>query len=323
MKIKIKSAVTDTRPLPVRLRPKTLEEVIGQDAVVKSLAKQLSGNSVPHAYLFTGPSGVGKTTLARILAKQSDCDDQNILEVDAATNSGVDNMRTVTQMAQYRGIGTRPNKFIIVDEAHALSRATFQSLLLSIEEPPPHVFWALCTTESDKIPTTIKTRCAAYDLKPVDWEVLQEYLVSIVSQENLEVSEELCGLISRRADGSVRQAVQWLSMVSGVTDKAEINEILETAEDNVEAIDIAKALVTGRGITWKAMVQKVQSLGKTNPESVRIVVVNYIGACLLRTENEKEVTRLLNILQTFSTPFNASEKQAPLLLALGTVIFNG
>lgn len=318
MKIKTK----DIRPLHVRLRPQSLEEIIGQDAIVRSLTQQLSGDAVPHAYLFTGISGAGKTTLSRILAKMTGCDDANIMEIDAATNSGVDNMRLVTSMVQYRGIGESPNKFIIIDEAHALSKATFQSLLLSIEEPPPHVFWTLCTTESDKIPATIKTRCAHYDLKPVDWEVLAEYLFAVVEQEGLEVTEPLCSLIARRAAGSVRQALQWLAMINGVTDKTEINEILENAEETVEAIDIAKALVSGRGITWKGMTEKVQALERVNSESVRIVVVNYVGASLLRTTSDKEAVRLLTILQAFSTPFNSSEKQAPLLLALGAVLFN-
>jgi DNA polymerase III subunit gamma/tau len=318
MKIKTK----DTRPLHLRYRPQSLDDVIGQEAVVRSLSQQLSGDAVPHAYLFTGPSGVGKTSLARIIANMTGCDNANIMEIDAATNSGVDNMRMVTQMAQYRGIGDSPNKFIIIDEVHALSKATFQSLLLSIEEPPPHVYWALCTTEADKIPATIKTRCAHYDLKPVEWEVIAEHLTTITQQEGLDVAESLCSVIARRAEGSVRQALQWLSMVNGVKDKSEINEILENAEENVEAIDIAKSLVSGRGITWKGTVQKVQALEKVSPESVRIVVVNYVGAALLRTESEKDAVRLLNILQAFSSPFNASEKQAPLLLALGSVIFN-
>lgn len=139
MKVKVK----DVRPLHVRLRPLELDGVIGQDAVVNSLVSLLEGNAVPHAYLFTGPSGVGKTTLARILARMTDCDDANIMEIDAATNSGIDNMRLVTQLAQYRGIGSSPNKFIIIDECHALSKATFQSLLLAIEEPPPHVYLSL------------------------------------------------------------------------------------------------------------------------------------------------------------------------------------
>lgn len=313
--------IKDTTPLHLKYRPASLDEVIGQDAVVQSLKKQLTGRT-PHAFLFTGPSGVGKTSIARILAGMMKCDDVNTIEIDAATHSGVENMRSVTQMAQYRGIGESPNKFIIVDELHALSKATFQSLLLSIEEPPMHVYWALCTTEPDKIPTTIKTRCAAYDLKPVEWEVIAEHLLHIVERERLDVAEELCGIIARRAEGSVRQALQWLAMVNGIKDKDQLNEILETAEEQAEAIDIAKMLVAGRGISWKGTVEKVQALERTSPEAVRIVVVNYVAASLLRTQSEKEAVRLLNILQSFSSPFNPSEKQAPLLLALGNVIFN-
>ena len=136
------------------------------------------------------------------------------------------------------------------------------------------------------------------------------------------MTEELCGIIARKADGSVRQALQWLAMVNGIEDKAQLNEILEQVEEQSEAVDIAKLLVSGRGISWKGMVEKVQALERTSPESVRIVVVNYVAGALLRTQSEKEAVRLLNILQSFATPFNQSEKQAPLLLALGNVIFN-
>lgn len=316
----MKPNLKDTTPLHLKYRPVTLDEVIGQPAVVRSLKQQLKDRT-PHAFLFTGPSGVGKTSLARILAGMVECENMNILEIDAATHSGVENMRIVTQMAQYRGIGDSPNKFIIVDEAHALSKATFQSLLLSIEEPPSHVYWALCTTEADKIPATIKTRCAHYDLKPVEWDTIAEHLLLITENEKLDVKEHLCEVIARKAEGSVRQALQWLAMVNGVTDKVEVNEILENVEESTEVIDLAKEIVSGRGITWKGVVKKVQALERTSPESVRIMIVNYVGAALLRTESEKEAMRLLNILQPFSSPFNPSEKQAPLLLALGAVVF--
>ena len=319
--MKIGPKIKDLTPLHLKYRPKSLDQVIGQNAVVRSLKQQLAG-ATPHAFLLTGPSGCGKTSVARILARLTNCDDANILEVDGATHSGVENMRSVTEMARYRGIGERPNKFIIVDEAHALSRNTIQSLLLSIEEPPPHVYWALCTTESEKIPTTIKTRCATYDLKPVAWEIIADHLATIAKEEGLDIAtEDLFGLVARRAEGSVRQAIQWLSMLTGIKEKAEINEILETAEGESEVIDIAKLLVAGRGITWKEMMTKVQSLERTSPESVRIVIVNYVGAALSRTTSEKEAVRLLNLLQCFASPYNASEKLAPLLLSLGQVLF--
>jgi len=213
---------------------------------------------------------------------------------------------------------------LIVHNCHSLSKATWQSLLKSIEEPPDHVFWAFCTTEANKVPDTIRTRCHTYDLKGVQWEVIAEYLEQIAKLEGIVATDKCCGMIARKADGSVRQALQYLSMVDGLEDEKQIQQILETALENVEAIDLARFLVSSQGRTWAEATRKIDALAGVNPESVRLVIVNYITAILAKAKGDKEVVRLLRTLGAFSSPFyNASEKNAPLYLAVGSVIFGG
>lgn len=307
----------------IRLRPKALDEVIGQDAVVKSLGKLLEGKAKPHAFLFTGPSGCGKTTLARILARAMGADERNIQELDAATYSGVDAMRSLTQMLVYAGMGETPIKCVIVDECHALSKQTWQSLLISIEEPPEHVFWFFCTTEADKVPQTIKTRCHAYELKPVKKDLLEEYLEWVADEHGIRIPADVLPMIADKAGGSVRQGLVYLSAVEGVESRKEAYELLQHAEETPEVIDFVRKLIDGRGLTWKTCIDVLGALLEAGqaPEGIRIIVVNYAAAVLMKTSDEKRALRLLAILDAFKEPYRPNEKAAPLLLSIGGLLF--
>ncbi len=297
----------------MKLRPKELGEVVGQDAAVRALQKANS-----HAFLFTGPSGVGKTTLARIMADRFNSE---VTELDAATYSGIDVMREITMTAQYASLSGKAKAYII-DECHALSKATWQSLLKSVEEPPPHVYWFFCTTEQEKVPQTIRTRCMTLDLKPVRKDTLAEYLEAVAEQEELEVAGEIIDLVATQADGSVRQALVFLSAVNGVEDRKEALALLDTAEEKKEIIDLVRMLVAGKGLTWPGIIAMLEKVGDQNPESIRLVMVNYLASTLMRTKDEKQALRLLSLLQLFSSrPWNQSEKFAPLLLVIGEILF--
>ena len=152
--------------------------MLGQNAVVQSLQHFEQSGTWPHTFLFTGPSGCGKTTLARIIARKVGCQRQNLLEVDAATHTGIDAMRELADQLQYRGIGGDV-KVAIIDECHALSKQSWQSLLKIVEEPPNHVYFVFCTTETGKVPNTISTRAASYTLGPLPQDAIVQFVEDI------------------------------------------------------------------------------------------------------------------------------------------------
>lgn len=310
-------------PLHVALRPTTFDEVIGQDPVVKSLQALLKGKDTPHAFLFTGPSGCGKTTLARILAREIGVSEAGVVEIDAATHSGIEAMREVVKMARYQALGDSPRKLFVVDECHALSKATWQSLLLAVEEPPPHAYWALCTTEADKVPKTILTRCHAYELRAVGKSLLEDYLALVNADQRLGCSDEVVAYVAARAEGSVRQALVYLSAARGCETREEAHGLLAGFEENPELLELVRRLVSGKGDTRWATVMGTLSKLDEAPESVRIVIVNYLGAALLKERDERKVARYLTVLDAFAEPYRAAEKQAPLLLSIGRVLYQG
>lgn len=306
-------------PFHIKYRPTQFKEVVGQKEVVKSLQDAIA-KSNPHSFLFTGPSGCGKTTLARILAKSLDCLPSNTIEADAATNTGIDAMREITSTLRYEGFGETPNKMIILDECHALSTAAWNSLLKSVEEPPPHVFFAFCTTNPSKVPSTIVTRCHAYNLKPVRYDDLMDLLEMVAEEERSDVSDEILEMVARSCDGSPRQALVMLSMVMGSRDLEEARRLLEAPMESKEVIDLCRLLLE-RSLDWSKVQETLAAIPEQSPESIRIIMVNYLAAVLMKEKNSKKVLRLLDYLYALRGPFNQTDKLAPLLLALGECIY--
>lgn len=308
-------------PLHTKYRPRTFDEVVGQDAVVRSLRRAVEGRS-SRTFLLTGPSGTGKTTLARIAAGALGCVPADIEEIDAATHTGVDDMRAVTAQLMYRPMGGA-TKVLIIDEAHRLSKQAWESLLKILEEPPDFVAWFLCTTDSAKVPKTIVTRCFPCELKPVASQVIEDLLTEVAGEEDMGLgkdAEQILRLCARQADGSPRQALVYLAACAGAKSVQEARELLRSAEESAEAVDLARLLV--KRASWSDVQVTLARLGDVSPESVRHVVRAYVSKVVLGARSEDEAGRGIEILDAFSEPCGQSEGLAPLLVACGRIILS-
>lgn len=211
-----------------KYRPKTFEDVVGQQFVKTILTNQILNDSLSHAYLFTGTRGIGKTTIARILARMVNgdtSDGMNIIEIDGASNNGVDNIRDIRQDVNYKPSSGR-FKIYIIDEVHMLSSGAFNALLKTLEEPPEHVIFMMCTTEPHKIPPTILSRCQRYDLQRFDVKDIYARLVFICGQENLKIEDTALKYIARLGKGSMRDAISILDQVRNFKEDLSYNDVL-------------------------------------------------------------------------------------------------
>jgi len=310
-----------TEAIHTKYRPRRLSEVVGQAAVVKSITAALKAKARPHAYLFSGGAGTGKTTLARIIATECGCDASNLIEVDAASESGVDDVRGLTASLRYNGFGANPSKAVIIDECHRLSKNAWDALLKITEEPPPHVFFFFCTTDPGKVPKAIATRCSVYSLLPLKRDTILDVLEHVCDEEGYGTSGKILGLIADACEGSMRGALTMLAKVHSCDDEREAAALLQTAMDSPEIFELCKLLCWGRP-TWGEVTKLLGAVEDAQPESIRIMVTLYVAAVLAKPKNEKDVPRLLDILQVFSKPCNPSDKMAPIFLACGKLIYD-
>ena len=227
-------------------RPKSFSEVSGQDHVVKAIQNSLKQNKVHHALLFTGTRGVGKTTIARLFAKSLNCDTgitpepcgkcescvsidegnfMDLIEVDAASQRGIDDTRDLLENTQYTPTVGR-YKVYLIDEVHQLTKEAFNALLKTLEEPPEHMKFLLATTESEKIPITVLSRCLKFNLKKISEEQITQRMKEILDAEKIKYEEGALSIISKSADGSMRDALSLL-------DQALAYEDYELSENNV------------------------------------------------------------------------------------------
>lgn len=308
-----------TETLITKYRPTELSQIIGQDAVVRSLKKALE-KKASRTFLFSGPPGVGKTTLARITAELLGCPTEEIIEIDGASQTGIDDMRAVVDGLRYRPLSESATKAVIVDEAHALSKAAVTSLLKVLEEPPAHVVWCLCTSDVGKLPAALKTRAAHYALKEVGFDELAELLHSVKTAETLTVPDKILDVCAEEAKGSPRQALSNLTVCLGASNVDDAREILRSSAESKEAIDLARALV--QGARWREVQKLLGAMKEVNPEGARHVVRAYVTAVALNAKDEARAGHALEILDAFSTPFPSSDGVSPLLLACGKVLLS-
>lgn len=253
------------RVLARKYRPQTMSELVGQDLLVKTLTQAIEANRLPHAFVLHGIRGVGKTTTARILAKALNCqgpdgtggptanpcgvcsscvaiaEDRHldVIEMDAASRTGVDDIREITESARYKAVNGR-YKIFIIDEVHMLSKSAFNALLKTLEEPPPHVKFIFATTELKKIPETVLSRCMKFDLARITPQTLFDYFKGICSKESATIEDEALSLLVRAADGSARDG---LSLLDQAISLAQGNVTTDIVKNMLGVVDRGRLFI--------------------------------------------------------------------------------
>lgn len=305
-------------------RPKTFDKLVGQAHVVQALSNAFDHTRLHHAYLLTGTRGVGKTTIARIMAKALNCEagvsskpcgvceacgqiDQgrfvDLLEIDAASNTGIDNIREVLENAQYAPTAGR-FKIYIIDEVHMLSKSAFNAMLKTLEEPPPHVKFILATTDPHKVPVTILSRCLQFALKQMTPQLVAQHLATVLDAESVPYDTESLILLGHAASGSMRDAlslldqaiaygagkveVEGIRAMLGAVDQRYIFELLRalSAQDGMAIVQIIDSLHL-KGVSFEAALNEFLhilhqiAVAQVVPESVDAEMLNYqdIVAC--------------------------------------------
>jgi DNA polymerase-3 subunit gamma/tau len=286
-----------------KYRPKNFSEIIGQQHIVRTLSNAIKNNRVGQAYLFTGPRGTGKTSIARIFAKTINCSDLNdtiscekclacklinegrsldIIEIDAASNTGVDNIRELRETANLPSTSLK-YKIYIIDEVHMLSIGAFNALLKTLEEPPTHVIFILATTEIHKVPETILSRCQRFDFARLPLQNIVEKLTLITKNEKISINRDSLEMIAIAAEGGMRDAESLLGQIIALEDKnitlKEVEEILGTT-DRKFASDLTEMLFNGNSTE---AIGKINSLltGGYDLQVFNKSLVNYLRQLML------------------------------------------
>lgn len=266
-------------------RPNSFSSVVGQEHIIKTLKNALTNNKTSHAYIFSGPRGIGKTTIARILAKAINCEDlhagepcnkcssckminnnetPDIVEFDAASNNGVDEIRNVLEKVNFLP-SVLKYKVYIIDEVHMLSISAFNALLKTLEEPPAHVMFIMATTEPHKIPATILSRCQRFDFKPLTVKEIKSNLTSIAEKEKIAIEEEALNLVAEASDGGMRDAIGILDQVNSYSTKEitleDVNNVTGRIS-NQKLIELMQVINDNNAAKAVELTNDLLSLGK-------------------------------------------------------------
>lgn len=236
--------------LAVKYRPKDFNEVMGQDLIKDIISNQIENNDLSTGYLFSGGSGIGKTTIARILANKVNAE---IIEIDGASNNSVDDVRRIRDNVKYKSLNNE-YKIYIIDECHMLSKSAFNALLKTLEEPPANVIFILCTTEPEKIPPTIHTRVQQFEFKLVPINDVKERLQYIANKEHIAISDEVLLYIAKISEGGMRNAISILDKCRDLTN-----------------VDLEDVIELSGGVNYESMMELLQHI--INKDQSKVVGV--------------------------------------------------
>ena len=303
--------------LYLKYRPKTLDEVIGNEDIINVLQSQLDGKSaqpMPRSILFHGPTGCGKTTLGRIVAERLGAKGSDLREIDVADFRGIDTIRDIRKQSSYKPLEGKCRAWIL-DECHKLTGDAQTALLKALEDTPSHVYYILCTTDPQKLIATIKGRCAQFQVSLLSDREMKLLLRKVVKEEGESLQKEVYSQIVQDSLGHPRNALQILSQVLAVDEDKRIKMAKKTAETQSKTIELCRALIEGAG--WQKISNILKGLKEEDPEGVRRAVLGYSQAVLLNSQQNDGVA---GVMHEFSEPFY-NTGYAGLVLACYSVLF--
>jgi DNA polymerase III gamma/tau subunit len=279
-------------------------------------------NKSTQGFLFSGPSGIGKTTLARIVAAKLNC---QLTEIDGATYTGVDKMREVVDSVHYLPFGEHKARAVLIDECHRISAQAWDSLLKAVEEPPPDVYWLLCTTNPDKVPKTIHTRVLHLPLKPLSRQTLERLVDDSVDRAGLRLAKDIKQLIVAEAHGSARQALVNIDACRDAKDLAQAHTLLHQAQASDTALQLCRLLAGygNGGNPWGSAMRLVEKLLEqdADAEGLRIRICHYFAAAIRKADANK-ARGLLFRMEPFSRPYGGADAMPQLIRSIGATLFS-
>lgn len=277
-----------------QLRPKSLNQMIGQQAAVNQI-RGMKGR-LPHALLFTGPSGTGKTTLIRILKRLLKCSDSDFTELNAGQDSGIDTIRHLENHSRIRPING-PCRIFALDECHSLTTQAQQAFLKLLEDTPEHCYFMLATTDPQKLARTVRTRCTEIVTQPLSNKSILLLLKTTLLEINITIDNQHIQKIIDVAEGSARKALVLLDQIRGVEDEKEVDEILQKGDAERQAIELCRLLIQASP-KWTQAAAILKNL-KDDPERTRRLVLSYMSTVALNGRNQKAI----RIMKNFETNY--------------------